>query len=71
MKYLVLLPSLLLAGCSSQPFEQQTQDMVLEMVTGKSYSRNAGSCQIIKHECGEGNYTEWVQENGQLACACN
>ncbi|BDY04480.1 hypothetical protein [Ferrimonas sp. YFM] len=71
MKYLLVVSILLLGGCSSQPFEQQAQDRLLEKVTGKSYSRNAGSCQIIKQECGEGNYTEWVQDNGQLACACN
>lgn len=71
MKYLLFLTAVFLGGGSSQSFEEQTKDRLLEMVTGKSYSRNAGNCQIIKHECGEGNYTEWVQENGQLACACN
>lgn len=72
MKYIYLSFILLLFGCSSQSLEEQLTDTGIEAITGKEYSRNPGSCASIARKCGtHGDYQEWYQENGKLACACN
>lgn len=72
MKYFYLVCVLLISGCAYHSLEQELQDKTLESITGKNYSRNPASCPRIKQRCGtHGNYQEWYQENGKLACACN
>jgi hypothetical protein len=72
LKYLYLSIVILVSGCSSQSLEEQLTDTALEAITGKEYSRNTASCARIEKRCGtHGNYQEWYQDNGKLACACN
>lgn len=71
MKYLTLLAVLLMTGCSSMNIKKEVADAVFENVTGKQMSQNSARCAEVQRTCGNGNYTEWRQENGQKACACN
>jgi hypothetical protein len=72
LKYFYLSTILLLSACSTQSLKDQLTDTALEAITGKEYSRNSSSCPLIKKKCGtNGNYQEWYQDNGKLACACN
>lgn len=72
MKYLyLLLIILLLSSCSSRALTEQIAEQALEHVTGSDISYNGASCPNIKRSCSHGNYEEWYQENGKLACACN
>jgi len=71
LKYLYLSTILLVSGCSSQSLEEQLTDTAFEAITGKEYSRDSSSCPRIERRCADGNYEEWTQKNGQLACACN
>jgi len=75
MKYLSLLIIVFISGCSSQPVSHQIADVifgaVFEKVTDTDISHNAASCSNIKRTCSNGNYQEWYQNNGKLACACN
>lgn len=67
----VILISIVLTGCSSHNAGQRLEDSLFESVTGKLYSRNASSCPNIRNSCRDGDYQEWIQDNGQKACACN
>ncbi len=75
MKYLSLLTIILISGCSSQPISHQIANAILSSVfegaTNTDISHNAASCPNIKRSCSDGNYQEWLQKNGQKACACN
>ncbi|MGL1957848.1 MAG: hypothetical protein OCD00_11095 [Colwellia sp.] len=71
MKYIYLLVFLLVSGCSSQSLKDQLTDTAIEAITGKDYSRDYAHCPRIKKGCANGNYEEWPQENGKMACACN
>ena len=75
MKYLTLLTIILISGCSSQPVSHQIADVifkeVFEKATDTDISYNAASCPNVKRSCSKGNYQEWYQNNGKLACACN
>jgi len=72
LKYLYLSTVLLVSGCSSQSLEEQLTDTAFEAITGKEYSRDSSSCPRLKQRCGtHGDYQEWYQDNGKIACACN
>lgn len=71
MKYISILVLILISGCTSQSFSERTADKVLRAITGQEYSRNSSECLRIKNSCQQGNYTEWLLENGKKACACN
>lgn len=75
MKNFFMLDVLLLAGCSSKPISYQIADSVLATVikktTGKEVSYNAAHCPTVKRSCSSGNYQQWHQKSGELACACN
>lgn len=60
-----------LCGCSSINLKKEITDSVFEKVTGKELSRNASQCPELKRQCGNGNYQEWIQNDGQKGCACN
>lgn len=62
---------ILLSGCSSQSFTDNLKDQAVEVISGKSFSRNSSSCPTIKSSCPSNKYEEWVQNNGKIACACN
>ncbi|TWX65177.1 hypothetical protein ESZ36_18000 [Colwellia demingiae] len=72
MKYLSLIFILiLLSGCSSRSLSEQIAERALEHATGTDISYNGASCPNIKRNCSGGNYEEWYQKDGKLACACN
>ena len=74
MKYLPFL-IIILAGCSSKPVSHQIVDVIfektLESITHTDISYSAVNCPNVKRTCSNGNYQEWSQQNGKLACACN
>jgi|VirMetMinimDraft_7_1064189.scaffolds.fasta_scaffold17488_2 hypothetical protein len=71
MKYLSIVIITVLFGCSSQDFSAQINDPLIEKITGGDYSRNNAQCPAMKRQCPEDQYEEWIQKNGQKACACN
>lgn len=71
MKYIYVVIILLLSGCSSQSSTGRFHDDILKSVSGNEVSRNPSKCPNIKSQCLGGNYEEWLQQNGQKACACN
>ena len=71
MKFIFLVFLLIMSGCSTQSLKEQIADTTFGAITGSDYSRNPASCPRIRMQCAGGNYEEWIQDNGQLACACN
>lgn len=71
MRNLFILLAALTSSCSSQNFSNRATDQVIEAITGKDYSRNSSNCPQIKSNCPSDKYQEWMQNNGQIACACN
>ena len=71
MKYLSLFIVLLVSGCSLRPLNEQVAERVFENITNTDISYNGSDCPNVKRSCSRGNYEEWRQENGKMACACN
>jgi hypothetical protein len=69
---LTLALLLLLTACSSREVSEAVAEIAIEAIADVDISHNALHCPTVKNNCGvNGNYQEWYQENGQLACACN
>jgi hypothetical protein len=68
MKHVLIFVIVVSSGCSSQSYVERIQDRALERTTGKIFSRNEAKCPHIKNQCFDGNYEEWVLENGKKAC---
>lgn len=71
MKYLYFLILLLISSCSSRSLSEQVVENVFEKITNTDISYNGASCPNVKQACSGGNYEEWFQKNGKMACACN
>jgi hypothetical protein len=71
MKYFPLIILLLITGCSSSSLSHKIAEDIIENMTNTDISYNGANCPNIKHSCSNGNYEEWYQKNGKLACACN
>jgi hypothetical protein len=69
LSFLILL--LLVSGCSKRSFSEQAAERVLENVTNTDISYNGANCPNVRKSCSRGNYEEWRQKNGKMACACN
>lgn len=69
----VLFLSIILLGCSnSATINKTVAEIAIEAIGDVDISYNEAQCPMIKNNCGlHGNYQEWIQENGKLACACN
>ena len=76
MKFTPILLIVFLSSCSSSTFKEEftekTMGAVTSAVTGADVSYRENQCPRVKRNCGvNGDYQEWYQENGKLACACN
>jgi len=70
MKYLLVTFILfLLSGCSS--LVGAIAETAFEKATDTDISYVGASCPDVRRNCSSGNYQEWYQSNGKLACACN
>jgi len=68
----VLMISLMLAACSSTNVNENIAEIAIEALADVDISYNAAQCPAVKNKCGmNGNDEEWLQDNGQLTCACN
>ncbi len=69
-----LLPVMLfvLQGCTSSQVNDAAAQIALEAITNTDISYSATQCPQVKNNCGaNGDYVEWTQEDGSVACACN
>lgn len=63
---------LILMACSSTTVNETVAEIAIEALAYVDISYNELQCPSIKNNCGvNGYYEEWIQENGQVACACN
>tara|TARA_B100000809_G_scaffold179984_1_gene177616 strand:- start:520 stop:753 length:234 start_codon:yes stop_codon:yes gene_type:complete len=70
MKYLAIIFILvLLSGCSS--LVEVIAETAFEKATDTEISYVGASCPEVRRNCSSGNYQQWYQSNGKLACACN
>jgi hypothetical protein len=70
MKYLSgIFILVLLSGCSS--IVEVIAETAFEKATDTDISYVGASCPDVRRNCSRGNYQEWYQSNGKLACACN
>ena len=72
MKLTIIALTLAISGCSANRVNEQITEEFIKVTTGKDVSDNSASCPTLKQQCGVlGDYQEWEQPNGKLACACN
>jgi len=68
----MLILSSILAACSSTEVNETVAEIAIEALGDVDISYHAEQCPMVKNNCGmNGNYEEWIQKNGKLACACN
>jgi len=66
----MIVLSLILAACSSTTMEEQLKASAVTAITGVPVGYSEDQCRQMHCDVNQ-NYVEWLQENGQLACACN
>lgn len=68
----ILTLLLMLTACSSSDVNEIVAEIAIEAITDADISYHGAQCARVKNDCGiNGNYQEWYQSNGKLACACN
>lgn len=76
MKYLIILPTLLLTACAGGPFARMGVEKEANIKTGQS----ASFCNQLKMQCkaqpgqtagSGGYYSEWENADGTIGCSCD
>lgn len=73
MKIITIMLLLILSSCShnNNRGNQQLVEEAFKVITGNEISYRADNCPRIEAKCADGEYQEWIQKNGEIACACN
>jgi len=72
MKIIIIMLSLVLGSCAhNNRGEEQLVEEVFKIVTDSEISYSAEHCPRVEATCADGTYEQWIQKNGEIACACN
>lgn len=58
---------LLLSGCTVN----DVGDILIETISDSKTNTGAASCSALRASCSPDGYTEWVNEDRSVGCACN
>jgi len=67
---MILTFTIMLSACSSTTVNDHLKASAVTALTGIPVGYSDAQCRNMRCDANQ-NYVEWLQEDGQLACACN
>jgi hypothetical protein len=62
---------LLISGCSSQSFSERTKSVVMSNLSKSEVYYSTTSCELLSNRCKSSEFSQWMQDNNEIACSCN